>query len=83
MASIIAGVVANRGGRCGGRPAQESSRAHGAVRHAPDTWARHDQGVTPSSAAARAGFEPCAPFGSYVEDPLSIFMTQPLQGAGR
>ena len=26
----------------------------------------------------RAGFEPCAPFGSYVEDPLSVFMTQAL-----
>ena len=26
----------------------------------------------------RAGFEPCAPFGSYVEDPLSVFMTQTL-----
>ena len=26
----------------------------------------------------RAGFEPCAPFGSYVEDRLSVFMTQPL-----
>jgi putative acetyltransferase len=25
---------------------------------------------------ARAGFEPCAPFGSYVDDPLSTFMTR-------
>ncbi|WP_425038115.1 GNAT family N-acetyltransferase [Primorskyibacter sp. S187A] len=27
---------------------------------------------------ARAGFEPCPPFGSYKEDPLSLFMTRPL-----
>ncbi|HSU02880.1 MAG TPA: GNAT family N-acetyltransferase [Nocardioides sp.] len=27
---------------------------------------------------ARAGFEPCGPFGSYVEDPLSTFMTKEL-----
>lgn len=31
----------------------------------------------------RAGFEPCAPFGSYVEDPLSVFMTQSLREAAR
>lgn len=27
---------------------------------------------------ARAGFRPCAPFGDYVEDPNSIFMTRAL-----
>lgn len=27
---------------------------------------------------ARAGFVSCAPFGSYVEDPLSVFMTRSL-----
>lgn len=27
---------------------------------------------------ARFGFEPCAPFGSYVEDPNSVFMTKAL-----
>lgn len=27
---------------------------------------------------AKAGFVPCAAFGSYVEDPLSTFMTLPL-----
>ena len=30
---------------------------------------------------ARAGFEPCEPFGTYVEDPNSVFMTMPLRGA--
>ncbi|MCV6585582.1 MAG: GNAT family N-acetyltransferase [Marinibacterium sp.] len=28
---------------------------------------------------ARAGFEPCAPFGDYGPDPLSTFMTRPVQ----
>ena len=32
---------------------------------------------------ARSGFEPCAPFGSYVDDPLSVFMTQSLREAAR
>ena len=27
---------------------------------------------------ARAGFRPCAPFGDYVEDPNSVFMTRAL-----
>ena len=27
---------------------------------------------------ARSGFEPCGPFGSYVADPLSTFMTLEL-----
>ena len=27
---------------------------------------------------ARAGFAPCAPFGDYVEDPNSVFMTRVL-----
>ena len=27
---------------------------------------------------ARAGFHPCAPFGDYVEDPNSVFMTRAL-----
>lgn len=30
---------------------------------------------------ARAGFEPCAPFGAYVEDPNSVFMTRVLASA--
>ena len=30
---------------------------------------------------ARAGFEPCETFGTYVEDPYSVFMTMPLRGA--
>ncbi len=32
---------------------------------------------------ARAGFEPCRPFGAYVEDPNSVFMTMSLQGSLR
>ena len=32
---------------------------------------------------ARSGFEPCDPFGSYVEDPNSVFMTRRLPAAGR
>ena len=32
---------------------------------------------------ARAGFEPCEPFGTYVEDPNSVFMTMSLQGSLR
>ena len=32
---------------------------------------------------ARSGFEPCGPFGSYVEDPNSVFMTRRLPAAGR
>jgi len=31
---------------------------------------------------AREGFEPCRPFGSYVEDPNSVFMTRRLTAAG-
>jgi putative acetyltransferase len=31
---------------------------------------------------ARAGFEPCPPFGSYAEDPLSVFMTMALPATG-
>ena len=27
---------------------------------------------------ARAGFVPCAPFGDYIEDPNSVFMTRTL-----
>jgi putative acetyltransferase len=27
---------------------------------------------------ARAGFVPCGPFGSYAEDPYSVFMTRSL-----
>jgi putative acetyltransferase len=27
---------------------------------------------------ARFGFEPCAPFADYVEDPYSVFMTREL-----
>ena len=30
---------------------------------------------------ARSGFEPCPPFGSYVDDPNSTFMTLALQPA--
>ncbi len=32
---------------------------------------------------ARAGFEPCEPFGSYVDDPNSTFMTLALRRPGR
>jgi putative acetyltransferase len=32
---------------------------------------------------ARAGFEPCAPFGAYAEDPNSVFMTRTLAPAVR
>ncbi len=42
-----------------------------------------ETGVEPAFAAARGlyaryGFEICPPFGAYVEDPLSVFMTRPL-----
>ena len=32
---------------------------------------------------ARAGFEPCGPFGAYVDDPNSTFMTMTLPRPGR
>jgi putative acetyltransferase len=34
--------------------------------------------VPARSLYARAGFAPCAPFGSYVADPHSLFMTRSL-----
>ena len=39
--------------------------------------------VPARSLYARSGFEPCGPFGSYVEDPNSVFMTRLLPAAGR
>jgi len=32
---------------------------------------------------ARFGFRPCRPFGDYVEDPYSVFMTRDLSGSGK
>lgn len=39
--------------------------------------------VPARSLYARAGFEPCAPFGAYAEDPNSVFMTKVLAPALR
>ena len=57
----------------------DDARARGVVRLSLETGSM--EFFAPARALyARAGFEPCEPFGSYVEDPNSVFMTRLLRG---
>ena len=58
----------------------DDARARGVVRLSLETGSMAF--FAPARALyATAGFEPCEPFGSYVEDPNSVFMTRLLRGA--
>lgn len=60
----------------------EDARRRGVVRLSLETGSM-DFFAPARALYARAGFEPCAPFGTYVEDPNSVFMTRELKGAAR
>ena len=55
----------------------EDARARGVTRVSLETGSM-DFFAPAWSLYAKAGFVPCPPFGSYVEDPYSIFMTRSL-----
>ncbi len=55
----------------------DDARSRGVTRVSLETGSM-DFFVPARSLYARAGLVPCAPFGSYVEDPHSVFMTRTL-----